>query len=392
MSFRLVDSGWNEVLGGAFHDTSSEVRIVCPFIKMNTIERLLRQGQSSVLQIITRFNLGDFADGVSDLAALRFLLEKGAQIRGVRNLHAKLYIFDKRRVVVTSANLTDAGLTRNQEFGFVAEDAEIVARCRDYFDDLWKSGGNNLVEIRLEEWERVVMDHLAGGARPTTAANLLDYGSDAGIQQEPIAFPAWVGDAGQGFVKFFGEGHNRAEHTMQVLDEVRRSGCHKFCAYPRGRRPRQVRDGALMFMGRLVQNPNDILIFGRAVGMAHQPERDDATDADIQLRAWLERWPHLIRLHHAEFVAGSLANGVSLAELMDALGSNAFASTQENAARGEGNTNPRHAIRQQPAVRLSPQGQDWLNRRLENSFDQNGQLAPARLKGSAIKGVRLPWH
>jgi hypothetical protein len=67
-------------------------------------------------------------------------------------------------------------------------------------------------------------------------------------------------------VKFFGRGDNRADRSMQILEEVRRSGSHWACTYPKGKRPRMVRDGATMFMGRLVKDPNDILIFGRARG------------------------------------------------------------------------------------------------------------------------------
>ena len=45
---------------------------------------------------------------------------------------------------------------------------------------------------------------------------------------------------------------------------------------------------------------------GRAVGMKHQPGRDDATFADIECRPWKEKWPRYIRVHHAEFVAGTI--------------------------------------------------------------------------------------
>ena len=93
---------------------------------------------------------------------------------------------------------------------------------------------------------------------------------------EPVSLPPFVGDARQAFVKFFGVSSNRASRSRSVLEEVQRSGCHWACTYPKGKRPRQVQDGALMFMGRLVKEPNDILIYGRAVGMSHQPGRSPA--------------------------------------------------------------------------------------------------------------------
>jgi hypothetical protein len=135
-----------------------------------------------------------------------------------------------------------------------------------------------------------------------------------------------------------------------------------------------------MFMGQIVQEPNDILIYGRAVGMRYEPGRDDATDADMTLRAWKEEWPRYVRVQGAEFVAGSLANGVSLTELMDELESDAFASTQRNAAKAQGNTNPRRAYSQQPAVELSTQGMKWLDVRLQHAYVSHGKLSSASME------------
>ena len=118
---RLVDAGWDQELTAAIRAYPSEVRIVCPFMKKGALERLLSH-QPGDVQVITRFNLNDFADGVSDVEALGMLLDAGASIRGIRNLHAKLYLFGKSRGIITSANLTKAALTRNQEFGVVAYD------------------------------------------------------------------------------------------------------------------------------------------------------------------------------------------------------------------------------------------------------------------------------
>src|SRR6187455_341803 len=72
------------------------------------------------------------------------------------------------------------------------------------------------------------------------------------------------------FVKFFGRADERFSRRGLVPDVVRRSGSHRICTYPRGRRPRQVRDGDSMFMGHLVKGPNDIVVYGRAVAWAYE--------------------------------------------------------------------------------------------------------------------------
>lgn len=329
--------------------------------------------------MITRFCLTDFASRVSDISALRTLLEGGAQIRGVRNLHAKLYLFGRNRAILTSANLTETGLSTNHELGFVAEDASVVDPCHQYFDNLWGRAGQDLRTEKLADWEQEVSKFLAAGAHQGRARKLGDEGVDVGIPARSDVFPSWVGDAEYAFVKFFGESSNRAARSMQIVDEVRRSGAQWACAYPKGKRPRGVPDASIIFMGRLVKEPNDVLIFGRAVAIHHEPGRDDATAADIRDRPWKVRWPHYVRVHHAEFIAGNMANGVSLNELMDSLDANSFASTQRNA--GTGNTDPRRAYMQQPAVKLSRQGAAWLSEQLERAYDKYGRLAPAIMDG-----------
>ena len=370
---RLVDSGWDSELADAIRTAPSEVRIVCPFIKKGALERLPSLRPSGV-RVITRFNLAEFAEGASDVEALRKLLDAGASIRGIRNLHAKLYLFGSSRAIITSANLTQAALTRNQEFGVVAEDAAVITACREYFDGLWRRSGSDLPRDMLDGWAETVTRHHAAGGRPNHAIDLDDFGADIGISPSPpVPFPAVVADGEQAFVKFLGKGDDRVSVSCATIEEIEGAGCHWAVAYPANRRPRGVKDGAVMFIARLTDE-RDTRVFGRAIGMKHQPGRDDATAEDIERRWWKEKWPRYIRVHHAEFVGGTMANGISLNELMDTLGSDSFASTQRNAARGVDNSVPRLACRRHPAVELSPQGFSWLSMRLQEAFDEHGQV------------------
>ena len=368
---RLVDAGWGRELTAAIRADPSEVRIVCPFIKKGALERLLSHRPDDV-KVITRFNLDDFADGVSDVEALRMLLDAGASIRGIRNLHAKLYLFGKSRAIITSATLTKATLTQNQEFGVVADDAAVIAACRNYFDELWRRGCSaDLSRDMLDCWaEKVTRYRLASG-RPRRARELGDFGAKVGLESPPPVLPVVVADADQAFVKFLGRSDKRGPVSQAIIKVIEHEGCHRVLAYPK--RPRSVKDDALMFMGRFTDEP-DIRIFGRAVGMKHHPGRDDASPEDIKRREWREKYSNYICVYKAEFVAGTIANGISLYKLMDALGSDSFASTQRNAACGTGNTNPRRAYGQQPAVELSPQGISWLGERLQAAFDAHGKV------------------
>ena len=286
-----------------------------------------------------------------------------------------MYLFGSKRAIVTSANLTEAALDRNHEFGLVSEDPDIIAACRRYFDDLWRRSGADLTIPQIDEWDGIVTRHRVEGGRPNRSDGLDDFGADAGVTIPPLTIlPVAVVDARQAFVKFLGEGDSRVPLSFPTIEEIELDGCHWAVAYPATKRPRAVKDDAVIFIARLTREPNDVRVFGRAIGLRHVPGRDDATPEDIARRDWKATWSRYVRVHHAEFVAGTMANGISLNELMGALGANSFAPTQRNAAQGKGNTDPRRAYQQQAAVELSAEGVAWLSERLQAAFDRHGKV------------------
>ncbi len=380
MTLRLVDRGWDEELRTALRADPSHLRIVCPFIKQQALAGLFDAISPDRIEVITRFDLADFFAGVSDIEALRLLLERGAMIRGVRGLHAKVYLFGSSRAIVTSANLTRAALRQNHEFGVIISDPKDVTECGRYFDSLWARSGPDLSSDALSGMQ-AELDALLTSYRPGPGGPSFP---DRGVRVDPAVSVAtssgWAADATQAFVKFFGEGDNRSLRAFPVLSELVRSGGHWAVAYPKGKRPRSLQDGAIIFFGRLSKDPNDTLIFGRAIGLRHVDGRDDVSPDELIARPWKRHWPHYVRVHHGEFVSGTIDNGISLNALMEALGARAFRSTSENLEAGAGNTNPRRAYSQQAAVELSREGLAWLNSGLEAAFQRHGVLTPSDLR------------
>ena len=379
MILRLVDKGWKEELDTALKTGSSEIRIICPFIKVSVINRFLSHHPSKV-RVVTRFNLADFSAGVSDIESLRKLLDAGAKVRGLRNLHAKLYLFGASRMILTSANLTKAALNSNHELGIITEDAAIIAESRNYFDRIWQSCAGDLQSSQIDDWAQIIKLHCLSGGRPSHHTGLEDFGVDTGIS-EPPPMPAlnMIDDSTLAFVKFLGEHANRVSLSHSSFAELDRSGCHWAVCYPKRKRPRRVKDNAVIYIGRMTGNPNDIRIFGRAIGIGFVEGRDDATPEDIRLRGWKNRWSRYIRVHHAEFLAGSMENGISLNELMRALRSDSFQSTQRHAKQGHGNTNPYHAYQQQPDVELSIEGRKWVEEKLQKAIEVHGKIPQLEL-------------
>ena len=388
--YRLVDREWGREINNALCADASELRIICPFIKRGALEHLLKHCPSKI-QVITRFNLSDFAEGVSDIEALRELLKAGADIRGIKNLHAKLYLFGDSRAIITSANLTRAALERNHEFGLVASDESLIEACRDYFDDLWRRGGKSLSAKQIDEWDKKVTSDLNARGQVSKAGRLGDFGVDIGIPTLPVDLikytspfktPSAIADASQAFVKFFG-GSSQESHRLDlshsIIKAVKDGEYDRILGYPTGgNRPRQVHDGDVMFIAQMTKEPNDHRIFGWATAMRHRDGLDEATDEDIARRSWRKDYAVYIRVDQggfgAEFLKGTMKDGVSLRELMDTLESDSFAPTQRNAAAGTGNTDPRWSIVRKPHIQLSKEGFAWLTERLQEAFAKHGKI------------------
>src|ERR1700735_5859001 len=174
MDFRLVEQGWESEIRRALGRGHSNLCIVCPFIQKGPIELFLEAGRPRSLRVVTRFNLDDFACGVSDTAALRLLIQNNGQIRGVRGLHAKLYLIGDC-AMSTSANLTDRGLHDNHEFGFISRDSVIVWQCQQYFNSLWHRAGSDLVLERIDGWDERLQSTVSVG---NTSPRFGDEGVD----------------------------------------------------------------------------------------------------------------------------------------------------------------------------------------------------------------------
>jgi phosphatidylserine/phosphatidylglycerophosphate/cardiolipin synthase-like enzyme len=187
---RLVDRDWRHELASCYERESSGLKIVCPFIKQDALWRVLGDHLNSDVRLIARFDLKDFSAGVSDVWALMDVLEAGGEVRGVRGLHSKTFIFGETVAVVTSANLTRRGLDYNLEFGCVSEMPPFIDACGAYFDDLWAQCGPSVSQAQLGEWQEAVEQFLASGARPGARDSLPDHGVDAGqLLPAPIRLP-----------------------------------------------------------------------------------------------------------------------------------------------------------------------------------------------------------
>src|SRR5438034_10577945 len=95
-----------------------------------------RLDQRIAITVLTRTLLTDFASNASDLEAVHALAQRTQGVLSLSSLHAKVYVIDRHKALVTSANATFSGMHRNRECG-----VEITTRREiDHLRNLIKSG------------------------------------------------------------------------------------------------------------------------------------------------------------------------------------------------------------------------------------------------------------
>ncbi|MBM3926038.1 MAG: hypothetical protein FJ320_08645 [SAR202 cluster bacterium] len=77
--------------------------------------------------LVTQTDLRDFALNASSLDCLCELARNGIEVKVLGGLHAKVYVFDDRSALVTSANATVSGLRRNWECGLETTEKGLVS-------------------------------------------------------------------------------------------------------------------------------------------------------------------------------------------------------------------------------------------------------------------------
>jgi phosphatidylserine/phosphatidylglycerophosphate/cardiolipin synthase-like enzyme len=141
------------------HSANDRIIICSPFIKSDIVEEVLSTKQSFCdLEVLTASNPSNYTRRSSDVSAIKMLVEKNFVVRNRPNLHAKIYIFDKEKALVTSSNLTNGGLSRNFEYGLlISQDRETINKVyKDYFDIAHSEETGSYDKNNIKDLEKLV--------------------------------------------------------------------------------------------------------------------------------------------------------------------------------------------------------------------------------------------
>jgi len=337
------------------------LRVVSPFVKEQVIRQIQGQFDFNNFELITRFNLRDFASNVSSLDGLKFSVENGATVFGIRELHSKIYLFDNRAAIITSANLTSGGLVNNYECGIYLTDTSTIQNLHNYFNDLKVIAGQSLTLQQCEDWQHQLSQVEIYN---TKIPSLPDYGSSSIKVDKERNY----------YIKFFGTAKNRVPLTFTTREEVDRALCHYACGFSKNKKPRQIQDGDIIYMARMTYNPWNYAIFGKAEAIKFVDGRDEATKSEIKERPWKADWPIYLRITNPIFIDGTMADCVLLYDLIKALDYESFPSTKWRYDKGERDINPCKSLSQQAYVKLTTTAVEWLEPRFQEALNRVGQV------------------
>jgi HKD family nuclease len=187
----LLRGKWEQAFRQLLQQTEHNILIISPFItkRASVVLKPLLDQQKLSCRVITRRNLKDFYSGVSDYNALLELVNAGAQVKSLKGLHAKVYTFDAKLAVLTSANLTGGGLSNKHEWGLLIGYEE----CPEIFehaDALWGRLSKIIDAHEVELIKEMVEQHRTKHPLPKIGTEdlLPDEGEDLqdGLDSEDI--------------------------------------------------------------------------------------------------------------------------------------------------------------------------------------------------------------
>jgi phosphatidylserine/phosphatidylglycerophosphate/cardiolipin synthase-like enzyme len=123
----VVRSARNDLLIASPYIKEREASWVCDELATGSPKNDCR------LKVLTDIRSDSVLRGSLDLEALELFGQRrsAVQVVSLPRLHAKVYVADNRRALITSANLTPSGLDYNFEYGVCLDDVALVSKVRE---------------------------------------------------------------------------------------------------------------------------------------------------------------------------------------------------------------------------------------------------------------------
>jgi Dam-replacing HTH domain/PLD-like domain len=144
---KIITTPWKSELMELVSNSTESIKITSPFVKENICNEVLSKKQTQTkFELITSFKLPNLHSGSLDLSALDSIIEANGIVKNFPRLHSKIYLFDDKKVIITSGNLTNGGLISNYEYGIYSDDKLFVSKVALDFDNISNNENTGIVK------------------------------------------------------------------------------------------------------------------------------------------------------------------------------------------------------------------------------------------------------
>jgi hypothetical protein len=256
----IITSPTDRWLRVGLEDCSSSLVVSSPYIGDYFRQAIEQYDGTFGITVLTRTLLTDFASRASNLDAVYALAKRAGGVLSLSTLHAKVYVIDNKRALVTSASATYSGMLSNRECGVEIKDQKVVAQLRQQVltgfgssarPELWTT-------VDLEDLRRPIEALRAALPRPTRA-QLEAFELPARVQLRRRQYVRLV-ESFSGWLRLAMEGISTIRADTFTMNEVIAAcGPRAAAQFPNNRHVREklrqqmqrLRDlGLVLFLGR----------------------------------------------------------------------------------------------------------------------------------------------
>jgi len=156
----VVAGSWRDALFDLVSSARSRLTIVAPFISVEATGMVASALHSDLrasgcVSVFTDLSPRHVQEGALEPEGITRIASAAGSccVWHVRHLHAKVYIADERRAIVTSGNLTTAALHRNVEVGLSVNNRRLVAALNVALEELKVAG----VLVSLDQLKNYIL-------------------------------------------------------------------------------------------------------------------------------------------------------------------------------------------------------------------------------------------
>lgn len=136
---KIIRSTWRNQLMELVENTKKSIKIISPFLKEDIITELLLKKQTQTkIEFITSFKFSNYCTTQTDFSVFKIVSGVGGKIKVHSGINANIYIFDDKKAIISSGNLSENGLSKNYEYGILLEDKTLVSEVIADYNDLSK--------------------------------------------------------------------------------------------------------------------------------------------------------------------------------------------------------------------------------------------------------------